>query len=306
MSLSQLSKNFKRGLARNGLLMFSWAFERLPYSIVHFIMSIFLFIGYQFTIRQKRTARESLKIAFGDEKSDEEIKKIVKRCFRSFGEGMVEILYYMSHPEFARGKVVFEGKEYIDEAFKKGKGIVAVTAHFGNFPLMMLTCASEGYPVNSIIRPTRDKLVEEFLLKKRDQSGVHTVYAQPRKKCVSESLKVLRNNEMLFIPLDQNFGSSGGVFVDFFGQKAATATGPAVFASRTNAEVLLMFIIRQENGMHKIVVEPPFKMDETSSEEERVQVNIGRMTKRIEEYIRQYPHEWGWMHRRWKSKQSSG
>jgi len=113
---------------------------------------------------------------------------------------------------------------------------------------------------------------------------------------------VLRQNELLFIPLDQNFGNGGGVFVDFFGQKAATATGPVVFAMRTKAPIVPMFVIRQKDDTHKIMIEPPLKLEELTDDKEMIQRNTAKITQVIERYIRQYPQEWSWMHRRWKSR----
>lgn len=131
---------------------------------------------------------------------------------------------------------------------------------------------------------------------------MRTVYAVPRRECVMNVLKALSNGEVLFIPLDQNFGGDGGVFVDFFGQKAATATGPVVFARRAKAPIVPMFIVREKDGAHTIMVEQALDLQERSDGEEAVTINIARLTNLIERYIRRYPHEWGWMHRRWKSR----
>ncbi|MBU1905372.1 MAG: lysophospholipid acyltransferase family protein, partial [Candidatus Omnitrophica bacterium] len=115
--------------------------------------------------------------------------------------------------------------------------------------------------------------------------------------------EALRNNEAVFLPLDQNFGS-GGVFVDFFGKKAATAIGPVVFARRTKAAIVPCFIIRQKDDTHQIVFEPPLELEEGKDKQETIVINIQKLTNIIESYIRRYPAEWGWIHRRWKSKPS--
>jgi KDO2-lipid IV(A) lauroyltransferase len=255
-----------------------------------------------FVQHQKKIARESLEIAFGKEKSPEEIDSIARQCFRNFGLGMIEMVYFMSHPKQVLQRVSCEGLEHLDQALKKGNGVVVVTAHFGNFPLMMLFMAAQGYPVHSIIRPARDEKMNAFLHRKRDELGVKTVYAMPRKTCVTQSINALRQNEILFVPMDQNFGSGKGVFVDFFGQKAATATGPVIFSLRTQAPVIPMFILRQEGNRHKIIIEKPISIKKGADEDATVKENIAKITQLIEQYIRRYPHEWGWMHRRWKSK----
>ena len=226
MTFSDRIKTFKRTFARNSLFVSTGILTRLPYPAVQFVARIMISIGFFFTIRQKKIARESLQIAFGTEKSPQEIEGVVKNCFWNLGEGMIELIYFMAHPRMIKERVSFEGQEHLNNAFDQGNGMIAISAHFGNFPLMLLRCAQEGYKTNAIIRPTRDQKIEEYFQQLRTSLGLNTVYSLPRKQCVDTSLRVLRNNEFLFIPLDQNFGSGGGVFVDFFGQKAATATGP--------------------------------------------------------------------------------
>lgn len=302
MNLDKKIKIFKRSLARWALFFGAWLAARLPLGVLRAVMGVLMAIAFHFIIKQRKIAQESLTIAFGSEKSPQEINRIVKDCFENLGKGMVEMLYFMNHPRKVFEKVSFEGQGHLDRALKEGHGVIAVTAHFGNFPLMMLYCALSGYPTNAIIRPARDQVLEEYLLRKRIEIGLKTVYAIPRKDCVSHSLKALRNNELLFIPLDQNFGGDGGVFVDFFGQKAATATGPIIFALRTRAPILLMFIVRVREDHHKIIIEAPLILEDRAGEEEMISVNTAKITGLIEQYVRRYPHEWGWMHRRWKSR----
>ncbi len=302
MSIDKTIKIFKRATARYGMYFTVWLFKMLPYGAVQYMTGILVAIGFRFTIKQRRLAKESLTIAFGKEKTQEEIDQIIRKCFANIGRGMVEMIYFFSHPEQVMEKVSFEGRRHLDDALAKGHGVIAVTAHFGNFPLMMLACVRAGYKTSAIIRPTRDQDMEKFLFNMRTKMGLNTVYALPRHTCVSSSLKILRNNEILFIPLDQNFGRGGGVFVDFFGHKAATATGPVVLAMRTKAVILPMFIIREDGDRHKIIIESPFELEYIKDEKEMIRINIARITRLIEQYIRRYPHEWGWMHRRWKSQ----
>jgi len=304
MDFQQRIKLFKRAMARNGLHGSTRLMKRMPYRAVRILGNVFIAIGYCFVIKQRRIAEESLKIAFGQEKSQDEIRQISKKCFQNVGQGMVELIYFMEHPRMISEKVSIEGREHLDAALKEGKGVIAVSAHFGNFPLMLLRFVQEGYKTNAIIRPARDEDLEKYFLDLRSRLGLNTVYAIPRKQCVDVSIKALRNNELLFIPLDQNFGSAAGVFVDFFGQKAATATGPVIFSKRTGAPILPMFIIREGEDRHKIIIEPPFRLEEKADDRETIHANTARITQLIEKYIRRYPHEWGWMHRRWKTRPS--
>jgi KDO2-lipid IV(A) lauroyltransferase len=167
--------------------------------------------------------------------------------------------------------------------------------------LLLARLSLEGYKAAGIMRPMRDSRVEKFFLAKRSKLNIKTIYSQPRKACVDASIRSLRNNELVFIPIDQNFGS-GGVFVDFFGRKAATATGPIVMAKRTGAMIIPCFIIRQKDDSHKIIFEPPLDLEEDKNDKDNVLKNIQRLTSVIETYIRKYPAEWSWIHRRWKSR----
>ncbi len=301
-TLQDRLKIAKRAMARRALFGVTGIIKKISYPTMRRLTRVLFAMAYPFLIRQKRIARESLTIAFDKQKSKAEIEKIFRDCFLNVASGMMELMYYMEHPQWISKMSYLEGQEHLDDALKNGKGVIAVSAHFGNFPLMLLRLVQAGYKTNAIIRQTRDPDVEKYFLDLRTRLGLNTVYSLPRKQCVDTSLKVLRNNEILFIPLDQNFGSSSGVFVDFFGQKAATATGPVIFAMRTQAPIIPMFIIRQADDRHKIIIEPPMELEYREDGQEMLVANTAKMTRLIERYIRWYPQEWGWMHRRWKSQ----
>lgn len=294
-------KVLRRDAARYAMFTAYWALNRLPYGMVKGILRFLIGVGFLVTGRLKKIARESLRIAFGKEKTDAQIEEIIKKCFSNFGQGMVEMIYFNEHLDMVDKHVIFEGKENIEAALAKGKGVMAVTAHFGNFPLLMMNMARLGYKCNVLMRNTRDPKIDEFLLQKRNEAGLKTIFALPRKKAVMDTLRALRNNEIVFILMDQNFGSSGGVFVDFFGQKAATAPGPIVLAQRAGAAIVPIFIRRREDDVNVVVVEPEMELEKRDDYDEMVIANVAKITKIIEGYIRRYPHEWGWMHRRWKT-----
>jgi len=151
------------------------------------------------------------------------------------------------------------------------------------------------------MRSMRDARMEKMFLEKRVKLGIKTIYSQPRNICVSSTISTLRENGIVFIPIDQNFGT-GGVFVDFFGRKAATATVPVVLAQRTKAALVPCFIIRQADDTHRIVFEKQLELIESKDSAQTITVNIQRLTDIIEKYIREYPAEWSWIHRRWKSQ----
>ncbi len=273
--------------------------ERGIYSFAKNLASL----GFIIASKQRKIALESLTIAFGSDKTKCEIEQIAKDCFIFMGKAGLELLFLMDKPKLLKKHVEFVGKENLEAALAKGKGVILVSAHFGNFPLMLAKLSLEGYKTVAIMRYMRDERAEKFFIAKRTQVGLKTIYSQPRKACVENSIRALRNNELLFMLIDQNFGT-GGVFVDFFGKKAATATGPVVLALRTKATIIPSFIVRQKDDTHKIIFEEPLNLEEGKTYQETVAINIQRLTNIIESYIRKHPAEWGWIHRRWKSRPS--
>ncbi|MBN2831012.1 MAG: lysophospholipid acyltransferase family protein [Candidatus Omnitrophica bacterium] len=286
-----------------GLNICSLIIRILPEKFIYGFAKAISSLAYVFAKKQKDIAFESLKIAFGKEKSMEELDKIVRQCFDYIAKSAVELMSLMDKPQLLKRRADIVGRENLDKALLNRNGAILVSAHFGNFPLLLGRLAVEGYKTAGIMRPMRDLRVEKIFLKKRRKFGVKTIYSQPRNVCVNDTIESLRNNELVFIPIDQNFGTAG-VFVNFFGRKAATATGPVIFAQRTKAALIPCFILRQEDDRHRIIFEPALDLKEGENPKETILINIQRLTDIIESYIRKYPAEWGWIHRRWKSKPS--
>ena len=299
---------FKKGiraLGRYTFIVMRWIICRLPYPAYKSLMKVLMFAGKPLLKKKEGLAFYNLKRVFGHEKTDEEIHAIVRSCFNNFGRGMIETIYFIDRSHEVEQKVRFVGKEHLDVALKKGNGVILVGAHFGNFLLMYFRLVAAGYPTNVIMKRTRDSTFEEYITEFISKLGIKTIYDLPARQCIVQSIRALRNNEVLFILLDQNYGGDGRIFVDFFGIQAATAAGPVVFSHRTGASILPVFMMREEEEKYKLVFEPPFAIEEEASEEATIQKNIESLTKIIERYVRTYPHEWGgWMHKRWKSRTS--
>jgi len=305
MDSKKIRTSFSRYMAWLGLNICSLAVKVIPSACLYGFACQIGSLGYLAAVKQRKIALESLRIAFGKEKTPAQLRQIAKESFIYMAKSAVELMFLMGKPKILKKKVDFVGKEHLERALAEGNGVILVSAHFGNFPLLLGKLALEGYKAGGIMRPMRDARVEKIFLEKRRAFGVKTIYSQPRQACVNQTIAALRNNEIVFIPLDQNFGTAG-VFVDFFGQKAATATGPVVLARRTGAALIPCFILREPDDRHSIVFEPALKIREGNSDEETILFNIQELTGIIESYIRKYPAEWGWIHRRWKSRPNSG
>lgn len=258
-------------------------------------------IAYIFAARHRRIAIDSLRIAF-PHKSKSELEKIAKRSFSFMAQSSLEILNFLKNPRYIEN-ICIEGRKFLDEALKQNRGIIALSAHLGNFPLISLKLASLGYPVWVMARPMRDEQTGNYLHKLRTDAGVKTVLSYPRRESVNQTIRLLRNNEIVMIQMDQNFGT-GGVWVKFFNRLAATPVGPIVFALRTKAIVLPIYIKREGIGRHTIKIMQPLEVEERGNRDEAILVNAVKFTKVIESWIKESSYEWGWIHRRWKSTPS--
>jgi KDO2-lipid IV(A) lauroyltransferase len=271
-----------------------------PLKVSYVIARAFSKVSLKFLKKQKNIILGNLELAFGDKMSKEEKMEIalemVTNLFKGFFEG-----FYSACP--FRKKVydiiTIEGRENLDQALSLGKGVIALSAHFGNFAILGAVMTKEEYPFHMVIRDPKSKLVARAFRVFRDLSGQKTIVTQPWRECSKKILRCLRNNEIICLITDEN-KRRGGVKVDFFGQNTPTAMGPAVFSLRTGAAIVPIFIVRQKDDTHKVIIEPPLEFNLTGVQTEDIRHITGVFTERIESYIKAYPAQWWWLNRRWK------
>ncbi len=249
--------------------------------------------------RHWRIVMANLRLAFGEEKGEEELAEIGRACYRHLGKCLMEFfrLPAMSVEEIRR-VTEFRGAEHLDAGLAGGRGVILLTGHVGNWEMVGARIAAEGYPLNVIARAQRDDRLTEYIRRTREVAGMRVIH---RREAVRQSLLALRRNELVGILLDQNAGDDG-VFVDFFGHLASTAPGAAAFALRTGATVVPTFGWRRPDDRHVVEIGEPVPLIETGDREQDILANTARYTKVIEEQIRAHPAQWFWLHKRWKSR----
>jgi KDO2-lipid IV(A) lauroyltransferase len=298
-------KNIRRFIVRKISLFFFKLFSlitgKFSLRINYFTGSFLGAIVYIFVSRYRKTALDSLDVAFPS-KTLKERKSIAKSSINLMIYSSLETLYFVENQR-RLNNVRIEGRQYLDEALKQGRGVIGFTAHFGNFPLMDLKLAKENYPVNVILRPLRDPAIGECIYDLCARAGVKTILSYPREEVVKNTINALRDKELIIVQMDQNFGT-GGVWVDFFEKSAATPVGPIVFALRTNAVILPIYILREGIGRHCIRILEPYVLEKRDDVRETILLNAAKITKVIEGWIKENPEHWFWIHRRWKSRPS--
>jgi Kdo2-lipid IVA lauroyltransferase/acyltransferase len=248
----------------------------------------------------RRTGRRNLALAF-PELSAREREKLLRGCFQNLGR----LLGVFSHFRDAstgtlREKIHCDGLEHIERALREKRGIIAFTGHVGGWELSSYAPSLYGHPFSFLVRridnPKIEALVEEF----RTSRGNRTI---DKKLAAREMVRILRNGEMMGILVDLNALDREAIFVDFFGVKAATTFVVAKLAVRTGAAIIPIFSPWNE-AQQKFMVEvgAPLKFERTGNEEEDTRQATQLLTKVVEDWVRRYPAQWLWVHRRWKTR----
>ncbi len=248
---------------------------------------------------RKRT-RNNLKIAFGKEKDERELKKLALNVFENAGKNVADAVRLKDMKWEEIKKITrIEGLGYLDDAYKMGRGVVAVTGHIGNFELFAAYLSFKGYKLSVIGRELYDRRLDALLVKRRQSVGLENI---PSTASVKQVIKALRSGRVLGVLADQDSTRVRGVFVNFFGRVARTPVGPALLAYKTRSPIVPMAMVREGDDKYKIVVKEPVELASSEDKEKDIIETTQRYTQVLESIIREYPSQWLWMHDRWKSK----
>jgi len=270
----------------------------LPLARALSLSKIIVKIGFPFAGEYRRQALENLKLYYGNEKSPSEIKKMVEEIGIDATKGAFETIYSVSpRKEEIYSTIFIEGKEHLDAALSKGKGVIALSAHLGNFAVMRGKLISEGYPFYLVIKLPRDPGISQYFKKKMEQYNLRFILADPATVSQKEILRTLRRNEVVCLIIDGD-QKRGGVPLMLMGQKIAMPPGPAILAQRTGATVLPMFIIRQKDNSQKIIIEPPVDLIEDKDQDKAVALLCQKFAAILETNIKKHPTQWYWINKK--------
>lgn len=271
----------------------------LPLFLTRVLALLFGALAFSLAGRHRRTAVENVERAFGDTLAPEEKDRIVRKVFDNLAGMFFEFMRipWLSPSDLGRLYEV-EGIENLKGALAKKKGVMIVTAHFGNWEMIAAYFGLSGNTMEIVARDLDNPTVDEFVRWVRTRSGNRVV---SKNRAMRRLLRALSGNGIIGILLDQNVASNEGVFVDFFGTPACTNKGPALIVAASGAAIVPTFIVR-ENGRHRLVFLPEVEPGSTGDKTKDAIVTTARCTKVIEEMIRKYPDHWFWVHRRWKTR----
>jgi KDO2-lipid IV(A) lauroyltransferase len=281
-----------------------WALFRLPSRLrLDTIQKLGRWVGRLFfylSPHHRRIALSNLSRAFGSEISPDDRWRIGLSSFENMGLTFLETLHFPGlGAEGLKKRIEIEGLEHLKTALAKNKGVLLLTAHFGNWEFLSLALGLMGFSGGAVIRPFDFKPFDEYISFIRTSTGVRLI---PKNRSMRKVLTALRDGEMMGILLDQNTILREGVFVDFFGHRACTDKGLALLALKSGAPVVPIFCLRLKNGRYKITAQPEVEVQRNGDKTKEVEENTAAFTKVIENMVRAHPEQWLWIHQRWKQR----
>ena len=250
--------------------------------------------------RLRRVGMRNLELAF-PEKPKRERKKILRGVYVSLGRQLAEFCLFPRYTrENTKNLFSYDGFENYEAAHARGKGIFYLTAHLGAWEVSSFIHSLYGHPMHIIVRGLDNPYVQRLVERYRSLHGNQT---HDKDDFARGLIEAMRKGEGVGVLMDTNMTPPQGVFVDFFGTPACTASGVARVALRTGAAVVPAFMIWDSVlSRYRLRFEPALELIRTGDDEADAVANTARFTKAIEGIVRRFPEQWLWVHRRWKTR----
>jgi Kdo2-lipid IVA lauroyltransferase/acyltransferase len=272
----------------------------LPRPLARFLGAQFAAAAFALRPGLRTIAAKNLELAFPD-MTESERRRIVRNMVRQVGWMAGE---FSQLPRYSRKNiekiVVLDGLENFQAARKLGKGVLFLTGHMSAWELAPFAQALYGNPLHFLVRPVTNSRVDDLINHYRCLSGNQPV---DKNRSARAILKILAQGGTVGILSDHNTAGEEGIFANFFGIPAATTSGLARIALRTDAAVVPGFLAWDENlRKYRLGLQPAVPLIRTGDEEFDVRENTARFNRIIEDCIRNYPDQWFWLHKRWKTR----
>jgi len=248
----------------------------------------------------RRVGMRNLQLAF-PEMPARERGKLVRKVFTSLGRQFAEVCLFPRYTaKNVSDAVIYDGFENFDRASQRGKGVLFLTGHLGGWELSAFAHSLYGHPLYFVMRPLDNPYLDALVRRYRTMHGNKPILKDDPAR---ELLRAMKQGSTVGILMDTNMTPPEGVFADFFGIPACTASGLARIALRTDSAVVPGFtlwdpVLRK----YRLRFDPALQLQRTGNNEEDILANTQLFTKVIEDFVRRYPDQWLWVHRRWKTR----
>ncbi len=267
--------------------------------LLDYLLSGAAALWYRLDRRHRQITLSNLKFAYGPELTPEVRERLARMVFYHFVRFGWEILELLLAPlSLIRRKVIILGQEHVTAALAQGRGMVAITAHTGNWEYTVMGYGLQYQPV-AVVGRELDHPLAALLARYFRQRGGNWMVA--KRQGLKEILRHLKLNRVVGVVIDQNTASNEGLLVDFFGQPART-TPVAALLARRGVPVLPTLSRRLPGGRHLMVIFPPLPLEKTGEAQADIRRHLQLQSLVIEAWVRAEPSQWLWMHRRWKNQ----
>jgi len=257
---------------------------------------------YRLMPERRLVAMTNLDIAFSSSLTRKQKNRIAKQSFQNFFCLFFDFLKLSQLSTIEQARFIeIQGEEHLKQALSMGKGVLAISAHFGNFLLLLSALSQKGYPIHVVTRHFKNKRADDIY------TGILALFGTKtfsKDRVAPLILRALKDGAIVGYVLDQNMQRENGIFVDSFGRPACTIKGLATLAGRYGSPILSAYMVSEADGRHCIHIEPPYLPEHGRGSKDRESEIAQMFTKRIEAWIRRYPDQWMWTHRRWKTRPS--
>lgn len=256
------------------------------------------FIYHYVPVRQE-LVHKNLRAAF-PEKKPEEIERIAVLNYRSIFATFFEAFWIARMTETKVRETVNIPESEIskmDAIVRRGKGLIVLSGHITSWEFIALAVGLlTGHSLQIIVKKQHNPYVDRMMnaLRTKFNNTVVDMDRAPR-----EIIKRLREGGTVAMLADQS-GPEEGLFVDYFGRPTSTHVGPAVFALRTGAPLMMVYAVRNDDGTFDVSFDEVPTDDVQGSDDDKIRTITERHVKMLEGFVRQHPDQWLWMHKRWK------
>ncbi len=252
---------------------------------------------YYLDIKHKNLAYTHIKLALSKDFLPSEIKRIIKRLFMNLGQNFVETLRLPKvNIDYFKKYIQTEGEEFLKDTLKKGRGAIIFGSHFGSWELSFAIIPLLGYKFSVFARQQyRFNFLNSLLNRWRESKGCRVITTEKETRGATYRLK---KNEIIGLVGDH--GGKEGVLVNFFGHPTLTPTGAIRFSYLLDTPLLPAYIVRLKGPYHKLRILPPLILEKTEDPKMDLVINLGKMNRILEGYIKRYPDQYLWFYKRWK------
>ncbi len=272
----------------------------IPRFITDTILNFLAFLAYKLDIRHKKIARVNLDLAYGDKMSAEEKRRIVKKCYKNLLYNLRDFVENQNiTKEKLLQKVTIHNEHFYTDIKQEGKGVIFLTAHYGNWELLPLCMGALYGKLWGVGRNLDSKKMNEVLQKNRNQFNVHML---EKTGAIRGLLKALRVGENVGLLVDQNTSDKEGILINFFGKLARHTPSAALIARKTGAAIVPTFITTNDYKTYDITFYEPIITEKTEDNEKDIKKSVQSQANTTQKVIEKKPDEWFWLHRRWKNQ----